>query len=380
MRYKIKFIHYKVWIPEVICLLLIYSSFLQYTGHLGDIAEYISLVCSALLWGWLFVEKKIKQREATFVLIMALYNVFFFAIGRGSLLVVISYLPVALFLLRREKIYSKIWSWIAVLIVLDILIAWGNSPNKYILYQGISRNYISVFTMFALAIHIVKCEKNQRKINLIWIIIAWIISIWAVGRGGIISTSILMILFVIQRSFEHEKNKNLFWVAKISLIIILLVIITIYVSNNLEYIQRTYLGRFFGVEASASSSTDYRVYMLTEYLRNCGESIKSFLLGANIRSVMLVGGNIHNSYLQTHFKFGIVGLLYVVIGSIKSVAYMFKNGKWQYLFIFIGLLIRAGTDWCFPGFPIDIFILYFIMYPGYDILNKKDELNETIRK
>lgn len=356
--------NYKGIIYEYVCLLLIYFSFIKYTGRFGGIPSLICLAASAILWAHYFIKNNIGKKEFTIVAVICIYSCLLSLVGNDSLVMVVSYLPAALYLMHKEDLKSLFWNIIPLMIVVDLLIAWSNSPNNYILYTNISRNYISVFVLYSLAFYIIKCDKKDKICNLIWIVIAWAISISAIGRGGIISTSFIFVLFLMQWVFGKECKNALFRYAKITLFVVAMIILLIWVGKNLDYVQMKYFGRFFGSESSSVNTSNYeRTLIITEYFNRTFSSVGAFLFGADAHIMSAKIDNLHNSYLQMHNKLGIFGIAFLTMGIIKSSIYFLKEKRWQMLFIFGGLLLRGMTDWCFPTFPIDMLMFYFLLTP-----------------
>lgn len=371
MNFKLKFIKFLDWLPEFICLMTLYFSFLKYAGHMGKLADYLSLVFSLFLWFYLAFSGLFKKKEWILVIIFALVTLFFFIGGKGKIRMFFCFLPVALFLLKKETLKSVLWIAIPLAIVLDLLIAWLNSPDKVVLYTNITRNYVSVFLLYALAIYIIYLERNSKRINLIYIIFAWLFSVSAIGRGGILTFSAVLGLFVIQRFFLNEKKEGVWKYIKILILFIAVYVLLIFVAINLEHIIQTYFYRFFNGEGLTSTA---RVNFIENYFKQCSDSLVALFFGGNPEEASNIVNNLHNSYLQFHSEFGLIGFVFLIVGCIYSVFYLYKNRKWQYLIVFIGILIRSLTDWCFPGFPLDFALLFFIFYPFFDVTDENRKI------
>ena len=372
MSFKLRSIKFLEWIPEFICLMVLYFSFLNYTEHIGKLADYLSIGFALVLWCYLAFSNKFKKEEWIFIISFTFTILFFFVISGGKPKLFVCYLPVALFIAKKESLKSKLWEIVPLIIVIDLLIAWSASPDKIFLYPNISRNYVSVFLLYALTIYIIYLEKNNRRISLIFIILAWLFSVSAIGRGGILTFSAILALFVVQRFFANEKKGGIWKYIKIIILFIVMYVLLIFVAINLEYIINTYFYRFFNGQGLTSTA---RVNFIENYFKQCSDSLGALFFGGNAELATTIEDNLHNSYLQMHSEYGIIGFLFLIIGSIYSLFFLFKNRKWQYLIIFIGLLIRGITDWCFPGFPLDFALLFFIIYPFYNSTHKRSIMN-----
>lgn len=349
---------------ELVTITLLFTLFLNFLDVYENKVLYINIFLSSILWFHLIKDYKFTKKEFLLVVIICMYTLFFSIIGKGSYQLIVIELPIALYLLKKKNLNETIWTILPIIIMYIVLMNWKISINRYSLFRNTSRNYISVFGLYSIAIYNIMKEKNSKPCSLLVIIIYFFICINAVGRGGIITSGLILILFIYKRIFGNIK-RNLKSYIKIFIFFIITFIMVLFISNNISYVKINYFGRFFGSESSAEVSTKHRITMVREYLNECTNNIKSFFIGADAKKVTKITGNLHNSYLQLHSSYGIIALIFFMYASIKSCIYMKRNFLFDSLYIFIGILVRAAIDWMFPAFPIDVFIMYYILLPTF---------------
>lgn len=364
MKIRIKKKLLLLYLSEVLCGLLVWLSFWQFVSSDGEMVLLtVRVGISVYLWMYILFILRTNKKEITLLGCISMYVILLSLTGRGSYQVVLIYLPIAFYLLKKRHMNKTIWTVIPLMLSLFTLYAWINSPNNFILFPGMSRNYVSVFLIFSLSIYYLRLEKEGKECPLFLVVSVWLGAISALGRGGILSSSVLLILFFIRWIIRKKGGKSFAVLARWVFIALALIMFSVWVYNNLEYIEVTYFGRFFGVETSANSSSAYRLYMYKTYISACFDSIPMLIFGTNASRFTEAVSNLHNSYLQIHSSFGLIGVIFVVVGVVKLFRYLIREKRIDLLFIMCGVLIRAGTDWCFPGFPMDIILLYGILMP-----------------
>lgn len=351
----------KKTIPNIVCILILLLLFLQYTEYGSNTINYLIIGFAAVIW-LAVVTMGIDIKELFLILVVAFVDLIQIAVFQsGSFQTILMFLPLAIYFIKREKLWKPPYFIVAAIIVLVTLISWINSPNNYLLFDSMSRNYVSVFAIYALTLINLCYEKENKDCPFIYFVIVWIICLSAFGRGGILASSIMVILEYAYKMFKKEMSNSKR--NRTFILICLAIIFVIYVYLNFDWISDTILRRFFGGESSAVESNADRLYMIKKYIDECLSSFSSLLFGANAFEISLVGNNMHNSYIQVHSAFGLIGLIFVIIMSIKGVFYLVKSNRETSAILFIGVLIRAFTDWCFPGFPLEFILWYYMLLP-----------------
>ena len=355
-------------IPDIACILLFLFLFLQYTEYSSNIINYLIIGFAIVIWVTV-LSMKIGIKELVLILGFTFIDFVQIAIFHsGSLQSLFVFLPLAIYFVKKDFIWKPPFLVVSVIIILITLISWINSPNEYILFDSMSRNYVSVFAIYALSLINLCYEKEKKDCPFVFFLIMWFICLSAFGRGGILASSIMVILEYAYKILKKEKRKDKFKKFRVILLICLAIIFVIYVYANFDWISSTILRRFFGGESSATGSNADRWYMINSYINACIKSFSAFMFGVNASEVSLVGNNMHNSFIQLHSAFGIIGLIFVVVMSVRGFIYLIKNNKVTSAIVFFGVLIRALTDWCFPGFPLEFILWYYMLLP---ILKKR---------
>ncbi len=351
-------------IAQVVCVVLLFVLFYQYTGSSNFIVVLKAVLAGAL---WIFCLARYKYGRKQFILIFCIlgYTLAMAIAGSVSFQIFYVYLPLAIYLNKEMDLNRAFWFIMPVLIVAIVAIAWLQSPNNYDLFPDMGRNYVSVFAIYALALFNLPYEKRNRHCPFLAVLIVWLMSVWAVGRGGILSSSVILVLFFVRWALDNKNIDAARRTAKIIFVLALLAVIIVFICTDLDFIKNNVLSRFFAHDASTTMSNNDRMLMITSYVKASLTSARGFFLGSDASLYSVNGVNLHNSYLQVHSELGIVGLLFVVVGAINSIVFLIKKKLLDSLFIFLGFLVRAFTDWCFPTFPCNAILLYYILLPFF---------------
>jgi hypothetical protein len=260
------------------------------------------------------------------------------------------------YVLNFEKLSFKITSIYAIFLALFCfyLMISGVNPNE--VFEHSSRNIFSVLLLEATTLlYIVFIqERNSLDRFPLWpAVLSFVVSVWAIGRSGILSTGFLLcgVIFV---NFlkSRRKIRYLFFVS-----IVVTLVLILFVSWQRE--SFTLVISRFSTEGLKES---HRVGIATHYFRQIAEKPYRLLFGYNVQFDQFLStvwkSNLHNSYLKLHSIIGIgaIGLLFFIIRGI------YKKGKRCTLFWFIGgaLLLRAATDTVFLFGPTDFLFFYFL--------------------
>jgi len=259
------------------------------------------------------------------------------------------------YVLNSEKLSFKITSIYAISLALFCfyLMVSGVNPNE--VFEHSSRNTFSVLLLEATTLlYIVFIQRNSLGRFPLWpAVLSFVVSVWAIGRSGILSTGFLLcgVIFV---NFlkSRRKIRYLFFVG-----IVVSLVFILFVSWQRE--SFTLVISRFSTEGLKES---HRVEIATHYFRQIAEKPYRLLFGYNVQFDPFLStvwnSNLHNSYLKLHSIIGIgaLGLLFFIIRGI------YKKGKRCTLFWFIGgaLLLRAATDTAFLFGPTDFLFFYFL--------------------
>lgn len=240
----------------------------------------------------------------------------------------------------------------------------GVVPDVALKYS--SFNGISVLMLVAcISLYIIK-NINSDKIDLTCAVIAVIISIWAIGRSGIISSFVL--LFGLLLIKIKSKPKYFYIVASFSII------------TFLVFIKRSeFLTQYINVQdaieyaLNKESLTSNRAEIWGNYFNNL--DVVSIIFGTDAYKDLYMSDwhqNYHSSYVNLHALAGLMGL--VIMGLILiSLGRLLKHNR-IFFVLFFAISLRMSTDICnfftlFDFIPF-FFIFYSITYSQECLKNK----------
>src|SRR5699024_2598332 len=100
----------------------------------------------------------------------------------------------------------------------------GTSPNDVLFF---SRNYVSIILLiFVGLIYIAENQNKKKESNWIYIIIGFLLSIWAIGRSGILAFGLLILFTLV---LEVLKSKNTKSKIRSFVLIIIAVLLTLFI-------------------------------------------------------------------------------------------------------------------------------------------------------
>jgi len=174
---------------------------------------------------------------------------------------------------------------------------------------------------------------GSHVLNIVLIFLSLLISLYAGGRSGLISLSVLFLLYTYWFSFHYKGSGGSRKVLPYFLVFILLLLVFLIVpeSEKSEYL------RIRGLEDRI------RYYMIMEYIGQMTE-LDNLLLGIKIQNLqsgilLKLDHNIHNSYLMLHSQFGVLAimLLLFMVRICFSIDFLFS------LITFV-IFLRFSTD------------------------------------
>lgn len=238
--------------------------------------------------------------------------------------------------------YIKLKKWVAFGIYFFVLLYIANA----VFLRGVpfdevtvnNYNYISYHLMLYCIPLFLFCSNNDKLVNILIPLSSFIMAALATGRGGILSTGVILLysLYLIFRG--NWKNM---WFQKVVIGICVIGIIVVGVNEYSGYIDIA-TSRFteHGMESSGRS----KAWIL--YLQACINPFY-FILGAPVDAIPYIKyhllGSLHNSYLTLHAREGVFGII-IMCMMIKGLLYTYKL-KYYHLFILLGCLMQKGfTD------------------------------------
>lgn len=264
------------------------------------------------------------------------------------------------YILTKKTICYEIASLYLVSIFLWVLYLIFHHANPNDVFPHYSRNSFSILFLEAAALlYIIIIQERNFKKNCfgkypLWpAVVAFLCSVWAVGRSGILSTGFLLLGVVFANFLTSEK--------KFKYLITSFVLIAFVLCVFLNWQKETFglVTKRFTVEGLTERS---RIEIAIHYFKKIKESPARLFFGYDVHfdSYLATGwkSNLHNSLLRLHSVLGIVGviLLFFVIKGI------FNKGRSTPLLWFVGgaLLLRSLTDTAFLPGPTDFLFFYFL--------------------
>lgn len=217
-----------------------------------------------------------------------------------------------------------------------------------------SRNYISYYLFLSILPFFWSYYRERGLPSFLFPAILLVMSVFAIGRGGIIMSFVLIIGWLLMR-MEKSKHRILFIVSTIIIISILF-----YVYVDPDFLD-LYFGRFEKEGFDSNNRSEGWVLYLKSLL-----SPQYLLMGSPISNIHYItstlGGSLHNSYLTAHARMGIICLLYFVL-IYRGMKTMYKQKNLFFFFFFLSFLVKAYLDADFPctGVLGDIYVYLIVL-------------------
>lgn len=238
------------------------------------------------------------------------------------------------------------------LVLLHFMIR-GDNPN--LIFEGSSRNLISVVMLFNSVLIYFQELKQQKTLSLFPAFFTCIFSVWAIGRSGIIC-SIFLLLIVLYYQLKQQKI-----IYRILFALLLFVLFFFIIKTRLfeDLNMFEFFIRF--EERGVTYDEDERKLMLDMYLAEM--DVASFLKGYNYFNdsrFLEWEYNVHNSLISCHALWG-VGTLFFFVYLVKKILFMFKKDRFLF-FLVIVFCVRIFSDAvCFNGI-YDFIIISILFY------------------
>lgn len=335
------------------CLVLFYLIILD-IRYLMDLNMNIVLaiwcISGAVIYMYLLFKKKYLRKFLIFLFTMAFIGAVNAVVNRNHpwqyffVLINLGSCGAALYDLRKRLRTVDIWT-ICTFFIIEFRILYmritipdfSYEKNKLTVLMGC--NTASIMVIFLLFLDYIYRESINKKPRYSLYAIAAVVAIVTGGNGNILSLSLLLLGIFLVRN----KDKKVSYI-KVLMIIVIGVIILAYE----------------GVDELIKFLTDdhYRFIIWNEYFQMAKMSVKNMIFGADITDNMLLTsyGHCHNTFINIHFYYGLLPLLVVVVGLIRSIKYSFDIKNYFYI-TFLGVtIIRSMTDeallillpvWCF---------------------------------
>ncbi len=242
------------------------------------------------------------------------------------------------------------------ILFLSKALMWGSSSD----YSGAEmfiegNNSISVLCLYASSIFYITKYLNNHKASLSYIPVLLMIflSTLYANRGGILAGGILFLfIFYFNMKISSSKFKNY--------LIFLIIAIAVYYVFKIGY-DTFGAGMQYKLEHIGGESSRTEVW--GEYIGACFDNFLNLFLGVPCFDgaypvIKNVSGNIHNSFLILHSKFGLIPFIWMMVVQVKCIRYLKKIKCVALAYCLISIYARSFFDWAaFPGI-FDVFFWY----------------------
>lgn len=342
-----------------------------FTTYLCEYMNVINLLTANILFvsiGILAIISTVsRRRNKTF-------KYFFMFVGLYTILWTISYLyngnsdiieifwPFAFFgigfMIACNDISSRITSVLYIFFVAYISMIILNRGGADYIGGSSSRNTVSVSIVLFLSIHMIASYKEKKSVPFVYSVFASIGCLLAIGRSGVLLTVLVLFLFA---SFAYENGVSRIRNLKLMLRVILLLIVLLYIAQRyFPYLIRDAVYNF-----QWRGTDSRRIIMWRDYLNKITLNPVDMLLGAEISGTYQLDyyhDNLHNSFLMLHAKYGIGGIILVLLLLIKILIVLIKE-KNMYLFTpLILMFFRMNFDYTNFNGVLDIVMSYYLTY------------------
>lgn len=263
--------------------------------------------------------------------------------------------------------------YVSVLLFIDAFLS-GDVAHE--LLSGASGNYISVFLILSESIYYMGLYNSRRTImvwDLLPVVLCLMLSIWAVGRSGIICSTLFLFLMVYSFMKQRWNNKHL----SILLCIVILLSIVYLSWDSLGILENNdYLRKLEeqGLETS-------RYSMWQAYWNQMVSSPSFFLFGVPFEQVPIIqmfDNNTHNSFIQLHALNGMLAFILLFYFVCYALVFYFKHGRSVLFAVLLVYVIRGMTDkFIFGEFGMPV-LLYFTMLPFVYLEDSKIQIQKKL--
>lgn len=234
----------------------------------------------------------------------------------------------------------------AILIFFYYHIFTGVLPDA--IFPRVSRNFISILLLIVCGYHIISSVQNKLNPSFIILFLSLIVSIYGLGRGGIISFIMLNLFYPIAINIKFRDKLIFFF----SLLIFCFVIYNL----NEQLIIETVFDRFNSMGLDSDRNSINRDYLIEVF-----SSINNLFVGPDLNTIasfVYVELNPHNSFIRLHIYYGLIGFIILIILISYTFKHYYFSNSYNYLLLFTVLLVRSYLDSSAFHGPLDPLIYY----------------------
>lgn len=228
-------------------------------------------------------------------------------------------------------------------------------------FKELSNNFVSVILLMPAIVYYTKAERHQKPVVLMPAIATFLTSLLALGRGGMLTTAIFLMLIMLYSVTDESamgmKKKSYLRIVVMLGGVFFLVGIGFFWS---VIMQIPVFERFatYGMYGTG------RIGIWTEYLTGSAKSISNAILGVPFSELPLMvryRNNLHNSLFNVHALFGLPALCCICYYYFHNFKICLDNRRWIYIISLTAFLLRALTDKVFGGGAVATPLLFFLL-------------------
>ncbi|HEM2741473.1 TPA: hypothetical protein U1212_002237 [Streptococcus suis] len=344
---------------DVLVAILIVLQFSINVGYASRSQTLFALLLGLILLFFLYINYKLNWKTYWYLFLLAISGLLNSLFLEGATVLYLTYdllicFPIAMYFVKVNfsRWFWKVFSIVSAMFIIYKLIT---SINPYQIFPVASRNYISVFMIFAMFLFCISDTRSKFALRNIFIfaIVSFMASVMAVGRGGIISTAFLLIITLLMLFKGSSLQKRI--------LLTLFSFVGIYfLMMNIDYVLDVYLVRF--TNQNVSESNYERSYFVVTYLQTMLENPFYLLFGVSRQSLFQYRVlNFHNSYLQFHFTYGLIPLITSAVLFRSSLKQLYSQRKFAIFALGLCFLTRAMLDMLFPAHLLTVVLYYFCL-------------------
>lgn len=347
--------------PEILIpIFFIYNALVYLTGWPEITRMFLVVITGSV--GYLFCFNMIHKNVKIpfFILLTVLTGLCSMVYNQnmraGNFIATILYIGMAMIMLKykmNHNITRIMFYGLSIFFLYEMFM--GESSSE-VLYH-VSRNYISVLMLTNLNLLYLSDIDNNQPITLTPAILCFIISMWGIGRGGIITSGLLLggILLIKVFSKLSGEQKKFFIIISGSLLVILLIIL---MNTNI-------LLKYFVAFQTKGMKTP-RTFIYKEYLSAAKETFMNSVLGPPMRDMRVstvYSRNFHNSFIQAHAYYGLLFSIVIIFLLFNSLIFFIKRKNYVFVVLILTLAMRAFTDRLFFSGYAEPLLYYYCFYP-----------------
>ncbi|MGM0843666.1 MAG: O-antigen ligase family protein [Bacillota bacterium] len=349
---------------DILFLIGILSA-LTYFVNRSFLIYIIVIMCGLLLTVYYLISK--INRYILAILFLSLFTIlyllkFLFYQSTGDLssyILLFAQIGFALYILENSnglKVYRITYLILSFCLLYYFLS--GTSPHH--ISKESSANIVNyIYLAFSILMTGINYHKNS-MILITPAILSTLVSFWSYGRAGIIA-SFIFLIGVLFLKYKNKINK---------LVLGLVIIMTSLISYTIYNFLMEMSSKILFDQGNTFIKGSERSNIIDAYFQQL--NIDKVLFGLDYNHQHFFAGytNLHNSYLDIHAKFGLGGILILIVLFTVLIRFLITK-QYLYFILTFSLLLRGATDSVMLGEMYDFVLIFLVLVCLGRITNKK---------